>query len=160
MSLEDLPTEFYAHLVDILSASVDYMLTILSGGVKGKNASFADMGIAVDTVVSDCGQESEDNVIISDQHSLVLACAWLNLKECCLIASKFIDGASEVVERAGQIMITVLEGTRHKGALEASALAIGQFSACLFSSTNLDLCSIPQNLLTKVLGLYFFCSSE
>ena len=32
----------------------------------------------------------DDNVYISDDHSLALACTWLNLKECSLLASTLV----------------------------------------------------------------------
>ena len=157
MVLEDLScTSFFQDLVKTLKASTDFMLTVLSGGEKGKNASFADMSLAVEAVVSEHLKVDEDDnsVNISDEHSLVLACAWLNLKECALVASQIVDVESaDLVHEAGMVMTTVLTGSRHKGALEAAASALGDFSSHLFQSTDPKLSVIPHRILSTVLGI-------
>ena len=69
-----LPSTFHLDLVNQLEKSVHFMLGVLSGGKQGGNASFADMGIAVENMVSEQEQEDEnvnDHVSISDDHSLV-----------------------------------------------------------------------------------------
>ena len=75
------------------------------------------MGIAVANMSG-----GHQDVSISDEHSLVLACAWLNLKECCLLASKLFNASLEIVERVLELIITVLKGTRHKGMCLMSGL--------------------------------------
>lgn len=126
---------FHTDLINELERSIQFMMEILSGGNRNKNASFAQMGIAVESMISEEAMEedlTDDKVAISDDHSLVLACAWLNLKECCLVASKmYRDARPEIIERAGQLIISVLTGTRQKGALEAAASAMAEFCACL-----------------------------
>lgn len=69
----------------------------------------------------------------------VLACAWLNLKECCMVASKLFNAVSkEVVQRAGELIITVLTGTRHKGALEAAAASLADFCSKLLTNVTYE----------------------
>ena len=123
---------FYFKLINELEKSVQFMLQILGR----PNASFADMGVAVDQIV---GKATNDNdtmgeVNISEDHSLVLACAWLNIKEACLLTSELRSDSPEVVERAGQLLIKVLTSTRHKGVLEAAAVALSDFCCHLLTT--------------------------
>lgn len=126
LPLEQLGQEFFAQLCEQLEKSVGFMLNILGSN----NASFAEMGVAVENMIQENNQEA---VTISDEHSLILACAWLNLKECCLLAAKLslYCSADEVTDRAGLLIISVLTGTRHKGALEAAASALAQICCSL-----------------------------
>ena len=95
-----IPPTFHLDLVNELEKSVQFMLGVLSGGKQSGNASFADMGIAVENmvmeqdddnaVVADAGssaaggtllqEDQEMDVSISDEHSLVC----LLLRECQL----------------------------------------------------------------------------
>lgn len=150
MDLERLPADFYSALIDQLEKSVDFNLAVLSGGAK--NASFAEMGISVENMIpkSESHDDDAEEVCISDEHSLVLACAWLNLKECCLVASKLYAASStDVVERAGHLITTVLTGTRHKGALEAAASALANLCSHLLSGCDNDF--LPEKWLLRVM---------
>ena len=77
---------FDLKLINELEKSVHFMLDILGR----PNASFADMGQAVERVINvqeeNC-QERNMEVNISEEFSLVLACAWLNIKEASLLAA-------------------------------------------------------------------------
>jgi len=64
IQLENLDTSFYQNLMNVLEESVELMLEILSGGNQIKNASFADMGIAVEAITA----SKEASVSISDDH--------------------------------------------------------------------------------------------
>ena len=66
------------------------------------------------------------------------------------MASKLFNADSgEVVQRAGQLIITVLAGTRHKGALEAAAAALSDFCSKLL--TNVTHESLPETWLSNIL---------
>ena len=117
-----------------------------------RRSPFADMGIAVEAMTA----SDEATVTISEDHSLVLACAWLNLKESCLVASKLFEGS--VIRKAGQLMITVLTGTRHKGALEAAASAFAEFCAQLLRKE--DFSQLPEEWLHYVLGKWLTTQIE
>lgn len=50
------------------------------------------MGEAIEDLLNEVShndgeEEEDDSVSLSDNHSLVLACAWLNLKEASLVSS-------------------------------------------------------------------------
>ena len=140
---------FYLKLINELEKNVQLMLDILGGR---SNASFADMGQAVESVII---QEEEDysvQVNLSEEYSLVLACAWLNMKEACLLAAEMgCQDDEEVIERAGQLLIRVLTGTRHKGVLEAAAPALSDFCRHLLTSSNSKTCSFPEKWLKDVI---------
>jgi len=68
-------------------------LKIGKKGSEVQNASFADMGEAIEHLLSESStNDDEDSTVsLSDNHSLVLACAWLNLKETALVASSSVS---------------------------------------------------------------------
>jgi hypothetical protein len=153
MSLETaLSDDFYSELAKVLATTVNCMLQLLSGGSKTKNASFAEMGIAVENLLDQDSADvaGEDQVNISDEHSLILACAWLNLKECCLVSSKvFATSEIGVIETCGQVILSVLTGTRHKGALEAASAALADLSCQLLNRPQFS--KIPEKWLHMTL---------
>ena len=63
-----IPPTFHLDLVNELEKSVHFMLGVLSGGKQSGNASFADMGIAVENMVM---EQDDDNAIVADAGSSV-----------------------------------------------------------------------------------------
>ncbi|CAL4256102.1 unnamed protein product, partial [Meganyctiphanes norvegica] len=84
--------------------------------------------------------EVTDSSAISGNHHLVLSCCWQTLKMCCLISSRCIQHCSsclseDITESLLQhVMVRVLTGTRHKGAMEAAKAAYAQACSFLLSS--------------------------
>ena len=143
---------FYLKLINELEKSVHFMLDILGR----PNASFADMGQAVERVINvqeeNC-QERNMEVNISEEFSLVLACAWLNIKEASLLAAELGSIASsdhEVAQRAGQLLIRVLTGSRHKGVLEAAGPALSDLCRHLLTTGGKS-SSFPEKWLKDVI---------
>ena len=56
-----IPPTFHLDLVNELEKSVHFMLGVLSGGKQSGNASFADMGIAVENMVME-----QDDAVVAD----------------------------------------------------------------------------------------------
>ncbi len=108
--MQSLTASTVSHLVSALRLSVDTMLGVLgSCGNTGGNASFAEMGNAIDAIVG----EDESGLELSSEHQLVLACVWLNLKECALTAGKIValEGVeirAEEAEVLGELMVNIL----------------------------------------------------
>ena len=148
---------FYLKLINELEKSVHFMLDILGR----PNASFADMGQAVERVIN-VQKEDQEAVIrprqmtevnISEEFSLVLACAWLNIKEASLLAAELGSIASsdhEVAQRAGQLLIRVLTGSRHKGVLEAAGPALSDLCRHLLTTSGKS-SSFPEKWLKDVI---------
>ena len=61
-----IPPTFHLDLVNELEKSVQFMLGVLSGGKQSGNASFADMGIAVENMVM---EQDDDNAVVADAGS-------------------------------------------------------------------------------------------
>ena len=148
---------FDLKLINELEKSVHFMLDILGR----PNASFADMGQAVERVIN-VQKEDQEAVIrprqmtevnISEEFSLVLACAWLNIKEASLLAAELGSIASsdhEVAQRAGQLLIRVLTGSRHKGVLEAAGPALSDLCRHLLTTGGKS-SSFPEKWLKDVI---------
>ena len=90
---------FVKGMLAILQQSLEFMLDLLAGGGRGQSgesASFAEMGVAIENLleVTSATSGDKDKIAISDAHSLVLSCSWLNIKECALLASEAMIGLS------------------------------------------------------------------
>ena len=69
---------FVQSLLDVFGESLDFMLDLLAGSAgESNNASFADMGVAVEDMIRDAQKDEmasgDDTIGISDAHSLVLS---------------------------------------------------------------------------------------
>ncbi len=149
--------DFPRRAVGLLAESSRVMLGRLSS--RDAFADFSDMAEAVEAV---CEGE-EETVEISDEHQLVLACAWLNLKECCLLSTLLVqtfelsDGGAPGtlsvadVEKCCEVVIDVLARCRHKGAIISAQGSLQNLSARLLSCGKREFRSIPERFLTKIL---------
>ena len=161
-ALEVENTSLITSLIETISNSVNLMLSILSGSnnTSDQAASFADMGIAIDSMIEDNqneygNNEFEENFSISDEHSLILACLWLNLKSCSLMAAQLISTYRLDYEnsyRCSKVLSEVLTKCRHKGAMENAMFAMEKVCNTLMLVDDPDIRGIPQQILTDVLN--------
>ncbi|ROT78520.1 Thyroid adenoma-associated protein-like protein [Penaeus vannamei] len=83
----------------------------------------------------------EDNAI-SGNHQLILACCWQTMKACCAVTSMSVThwirhlSESLVEKLLHGVVVRVLTGTRHKGAMEAARASYGQLCSVLLSSNS------------------------
>ena len=148
---------FLDRLVLCLEETVKFMLGKLSNQDL-ENASFAEMSAAIDAIIDGTDNDG-DNVEISEEHQLILACSWLNLKECALLSALIVstfdtrepEVSPEIVSKCGQILVDVLTKCRHKGAMEATSLAVKDYATTLFANENPVFSRIPETMLRKVL---------
>ena len=156
-------TPFITTLIYTASKSASLMLSILSGNnekTKDDAASFADMGIAIDSMIVDTPNELENNSVeeeysISDEHSLILACIWLNLKSCSLMAAQIISTYTLDYEnsyRCAKLLSDILTKCRHKGAMENAMFAMEKVCNTLMDNDDPNIRDIPQKILTEVLN--------
>lgn len=159
---ERLGDRFSERLVEVMAISSRKMLQKLS---SEDNASFEDMGRAVDAIVGE--EVASEAIQISDDHQLVLACAWLNLKEVSLLCGYIVkhgklvelaDGdllgvslTPKLVSECGLLLETCLTRCRHKGVIESTNLACLDFSSRLLASEQKPFREIPELILTRVL---------
>ena len=154
---------FIVLLIDTISKSVNIMLAILSGGKDGSSeqaGSFEDMGIAIETIIQDTSSKLDSSVIeddftISDDHSLVLACIWLNIKAGSLMVARMVETYTlsyQAVLRCGEILTNILTKCRHKGAMENTMYALEVFCTVLRAEKDIEKQQIPSQILDQVLN--------
>lgn len=156
----------YAALIDLSKTISSYMLDTLaskSTGSPDMAPSFEEMSQAIDDIVRRSNAvETNDTISISVQQQLVLACAWLNLKESGNLAVQVAilllndEGLTKEdrvrqVEECAQIVYQILLRCRHKGAIEAAGDAMGLLCRRLFASREETIKAIPGNILTNFL---------
>lgn len=162
---------FLAELIQQLEESVEFMLKVLSGDLQNhnNNPSFQQMASAIDSLIAAEGNNASDDNIedtaIPEDHQLVLAAAWLNLKECAMMAGSLVSClpiditpspestalSLENVGRCGDVLLKILTVCRHKGAIVSANTACGLFSSRLLNSNNAQLRSLPGKYLQRVL---------
>ncbi|XP_042297557.1 thyroid adenoma-associated protein homolog isoform X2 [Sceloporus undulatus] len=159
--------------------------SFLLGVLQGKQASnveqqaaapsFADMGNAIGSLIQlgkDLGSqgEEEDSVLLSEEHSLILTCCWVSVKEIGLLlgglAEKVLpleplDGCEslltlQVVNLAAETFQDILLKCRHWGAVEGCSIGFTKFCTTLLRHPDQELQVIPETMLTQ--GLAFLRS--
>ncbi|KAK3907989.1 hypothetical protein KUF71_003121 [Frankliniella fusca] len=163
-------------LLLLLEANVDLCLNMLACRASADtafNPSFAEMGEAIDSIVSRpgrpgaAGEDGDDDglpLTLSPAHQLVLNCIWLNLKMCCVLASDLLEvdwqgeGAGTpqsqlFAERCARLPVSVLLRCRHKGAIEAAGAALQQVVKTLTDQSDMELRELPHRLLMEFLHL-------
>ncbi|XP_054852467.1 thyroid adenoma-associated protein homolog isoform X2 [Eublepharis macularius] len=161
---------FLNHLVGSMRDAVSLLL----GTLEGKQASSSgqeDMGNAIGSLIQLAkdpgGEDEEDSVLLSEEHSLILTCCWVSVKEIGLLlgglAQKILPLAPLVgselllplpaVKTASEVFQEILLKCRHWGAVEGCSLGFTKFCATLLSHPDPDLQDIPRAVLTQGLVL-------
>ncbi|XP_047447791.1 thyroid adenoma-associated protein homolog isoform X2 [Mugil cephalus] len=149
------------------------LLGVLYGGrdacatEKDAPPSFCDMGNAISTLISqasnDGGQaDGEECVLLSEEHSLVLTCCWVSLKEIGIFLGSLVEVilteskensksllTKQDLMRASNIFKNILLKCRHWGAVEGCGVGFTKFCACLLSSSDPELRDIPAQMLKQ-----------
>ncbi|KAL7392507.1 hypothetical protein ABVT39_025652 [Epinephelus coioides] len=132
---------------------------------KDAPPSFCDMGNAISSLIA---QESgggdvdgEECVLLSEEHSLVLTCCWVSLKEIGIflgsLVEKILTGSKpsmclltkDDLWRASKVFKNILLKCRHWGAVEGCCAGFTKFCASLLSSSDPELRDIPANMLKQ-----------
>ncbi|XP_077992794.1 tRNA (32-2'-O)-methyltransferase regulator THADA-like [Glandiceps talaboti] len=168
-------TEWRSLIGQILSM-VETIINSMLQVLFGKNANpdtdtspdFAEMGLAIDEVIAESlGEDSEyeESAVISTEHQLILACCWLNIKECSQLLGSFANKFSfslessngllttEQVRTMADIFVKILTKCRHRGAIEGCSLGFIKLCSRLLSSSIQELSSIPKNILVQTFSL-------
>ncbi|XP_008115552.1 tRNA (32-2'-O)-methyltransferase regulator THADA isoform X2 [Anolis carolinensis] len=157
--------------------------SFLLGVLQGKQSSsidqsasapsFADMGNAIGSLIQ-LGKEwgslealEEDSVLLSEEHSLILTCCWVSVKEIGLLlgglAEKVLPLAPpgngrqllplRVVHLAAEIFQDTLLKCRHWGAVEGCSMGFTKFCTALLRHPDQKLQAIPETMQTQGLTL-------
>ncbi|KAM6930999.1 tRNA (32-2'-O)-methyltransferase regulator THADA [Xenentodon cancila] len=133
---------------------------------KDTPPSFCDMGNAINSLISqesgDGQADGEECVLLSEEHSLVLTCCWVSLKEIGIflgsLVEKILTEAKQPSEcllakhdlmRASKVFRNILLKCRHWGAVEGCCIGFTKFCASLLSSSDPEINYIPAQMLKE-----------
>ncbi|XP_019956479.2 tRNA (32-2'-O)-methyltransferase regulator THADA [Paralichthys olivaceus] len=127
--------------------------------------SFCDMGNAINSLIAQTsggGQvDGEECVLLSEEHSLVLTCCWVSLKEIGIFLGSLVEKLlteikpsrhlleKEDLIRASKVFKNILLKCRHWGAVEGCCIGFTKFCASLLSSSDPELRDIPAHMLKQ-----------
>ncbi|XP_072289759.1 tRNA (32-2'-O)-methyltransferase regulator THADA [Eucyclogobius newberryi] len=127
--------------------------------------SFCDMGNAITSLITQAsgGGHSEECVLLSEEHSLVLTCCWVSLKETGIFLGSMVDhvfSQGQVyphlltktdLKKASRVFWNILIKCRQWGAVEGCCIGFTKFCARLLRSNDPELKEIPADMLKQVL---------
>ncbi|XP_074494084.1 tRNA (32-2'-O)-methyltransferase regulator THADA isoform X3 [Sebastes fasciatus] len=148
------------------------LLTVLYGdqdatcaSEKDAPPSFYDMGNAISSLIaqeSGGGQgDGEECVLLSEEHSLVLTCCWVSIKEIGIFLGSLVEKilttskpsecllTKEDLTRASNVYKNIFLKCRHWGAVEGCCGGFTKFCASLLSSSDPEIRDIPAHMLKQ-----------
>uniref|UniRef100_A0A3Q2QTY6 Si:ch211-225b11.4 n=1 Tax=Fundulus heteroclitus TaxID=8078 RepID=A0A3Q2QTY6_FUNHE len=152
-------------LLDLLEEISLLLLAVLRGDREACTAgkappSFCDMGNAISSLISQQSgggpAHEEDYVLLSEEHSLVLTCCWVSLKEAGVFLGSLVEKVlkesrqlltKQDLMRASEVFKDILLKCRHWGAVEGCCVGFTKFCTSLLSSDDPDLKDIPTQML-------------
>uniref|UniRef100_M4AUF1 Si:ch211-225b11.4 n=1 Tax=Xiphophorus maculatus TaxID=8083 RepID=M4AUF1_XIPMA len=152
-------------LLDLLENISLLLLAVLHGDCEAHAPpSFCDMGNAISSLISQQsggGQTDEEEcVLLSEEHSLVLTCCWVSLKETGILLGSLVEKVLKESKkhsaclltkrdlmRASDVFKDILLKCRHWGAVEGCGLGFTKFCTSLLNSSDSDLKDIPAQML-------------
>ncbi|XP_030316686.1 thyroid adenoma-associated protein homolog [Calypte anna] len=164
--------ELLTHLVTTARDITSFLLGTLQsqqgpGATEQAAApSFADMGNAIGSLImlgKGQGEEEEDSVLLSEEHSLILTCCWVSVKEIglllgglaeLLLAPALRDGLGillplPTLQTAAKVFQEILLRCRHWGAVEGCSMGFTKFCAALLNHPDAELQAIPRTMLEQ-----------
>ncbi|XP_035746371.1 LOW QUALITY PROTEIN: uncharacterized protein LOC118451888 [Egretta garzetta] len=169
-SWQELLTRLITTVRDITSFLLGALQSQQGPGANEQAAapSFADMGNAIGSLITlgkSRGQqeEEEDSVLLSEEHSLILTCCWVSVKEIGLLlgglAELLLDPALPAgsgpllplptLQTAARVFQEILLRCRHWGAVEGCSMGFTKFCAALLNHPDTELQAIPQTMLEQ-----------
>ncbi|XP_062446114.1 tRNA (32-2'-O)-methyltransferase regulator THADA-like isoform X1 [Rhea pennata] len=163
--------EFLTSLVATARDITSFLLGALQSG-QGPSSdqqatapSFADMGNAIGSLImlgKGQGQREDDSVLLSEEHSLILTCCWVSVKEIGLL----LGGLAELLlspapagpasplplaslQTAAEVFREILLRCRHWGAVEGCSVGFTKFCAALLNHAEAELRAIPPAMLAQ-----------
>ncbi|KAL2298502.1 hypothetical protein Nmel_015501, partial [Mimus melanotis] len=169
-SWQELLTRLVTTVRDITSLLLGALQSQQGRGADEQAAapSFAEMGSAIGSLImlgKGRGQEEEegDSVLLSEEHSLILTCCWVSVKEIGLL----LGGLAELLlspalpaelgpllplpslQMATKVFQEILLRCRHWGAVEGCSMGFTKFCAALLNHPDPELHAIPRAVLEQ-----------
>ncbi|XP_030000291.1 thyroid adenoma-associated protein homolog [Sphaeramia orbicularis] len=126
--------------------------------------SFCDMGNAITSLITQASGGSQGDtecVLLSEEHSLVLTCCWVSLKETGIFLGSLVEQiltkskpnkcplTKADLIRASKVFKNILLKCRHWGAVEGCCAGFTRFCASLLSTNDPEIRNIPANMLKQ-----------
>ncbi|XP_065106767.2 tRNA (32-2'-O)-methyltransferase regulator THADA isoform X2 [Paramisgurnus dabryanus] len=127
--------------------------------------SFCDMGNAISSLIGQHGagldEDGEENVLLSEEHSLILTCCWVSLKEIGIFLGYLVEKIQslpwrltvEELKRTSKVFKDIILKCRHWGAVEGCCIGFTKFCRTLLSSSDLEVREIPATILQQGLTI-------
>ncbi|KAM7416659.1 hypothetical protein PAMA_018626 [Pampus argenteus] len=132
---------------------------------KDAPPSFCDMGNAISSLIAQASGgnqgDGEECVLLSEEHSLVLTCCWVSLKEIGIFLGSLVERilaesktkecllSKEDLIRASKVFENILLKCRHWGAVEGCCVGFTKFCASLLSNNDPQFRDIPAHMLKQ-----------
>ncbi|XP_026068454.1 thyroid adenoma-associated protein homolog [Carassius auratus] len=125
--------------------------------------SFCDMGNAISSLIG-LDEDGEENVLLSEEHSLVLTCCWVSLKEIGIFLGSLVERilslhckeltlSVEELRKASKVFKDIILKCRHWGAVEGCCIGFTKFCRALLSSSDPEIREIPPLILKQGLSV-------
>ncbi|XP_041890886.1 thyroid adenoma-associated protein homolog isoform X1 [Corvus kubaryi] len=169
-SWQELLTRLVTTVRDITSFLLGALQSQQGPGADEQAAapSFAEMGNAIGSLImlgKGRGQEEEegDSILLSEEHSLILTCCWVSVKEIGLLlgdlAELLLSPALPAelgpllllptLQMATRVFQEILLRCRHWGAVEGCSMGFTKFCAALLNHPHPELQAIPRAVLEQ-----------
>ncbi|XP_066509917.1 tRNA (32-2'-O)-methyltransferase regulator THADA-like [Hoplias malabaricus] len=171
---EGLDHSVTVHILSLLEKITLLLLGVLYGDHhtddKEVPPSFCDMGNAISSLIGQGASEGvqldedgEENVLLSEEHSLILTCCWVTLKEIGIFLGLLVERilsckethllTVEELQRASKLFKDIILKCRHWGAVEGCCIGFIKFCSALLTSYDPQLRAIPGNMLQQGLSV-------
>ncbi|XP_048100579.1 thyroid adenoma-associated protein homolog isoform X2 [Alosa alosa] len=130
--------------------------------------SFCEMGNAISSVIGHqlgSDDHEEEHVLLPEEHSLVLTCCWVSLKEIGIFMGSLIEMMADEsnkmdhlvtagdMKRMSKLFKDIILKCRHWGAVEGCCRGFTKFCSTLLVSADREIRDIPAQLLKEGLQL-------
>ncbi|XP_063051688.1 tRNA (32-2'-O)-methyltransferase regulator THADA [Engraulis encrasicolus] len=127
--------------------------------------SYCEMGKAITSVIGQqAGSDGEEVILLSEEHSLVLTCCWVSLKEIGTFLGSLVERLSSLAEsvhlltvdhlrKVSKVFKDIILKCRHWGAVEGCCRGFTKFCSTLLLSADPEVQDIPVELLKEGLNL-------
>ncbi|MGH0163722.1 UNVERIFIED_CONTAM: hypothetical protein FKN15_062973 [Acipenser sinensis] len=153
-----------------ITATRDMLQAARTRPIHEAPPSFADMGNAIQSLISQGRgleqQDGGDAVLLSEEHSLILTCCWVSLKEIGILLGSLVEKALapptastgslisiEDLKTIAKVFQKILLKCRHWGAVEGCCVGFTKFCSVLLNHHNPDVKAIPRRLLEQGLSV-------
>ncbi|KAL2092807.1 hypothetical protein ACEWY4_012605 [Coilia grayii] len=128
--------------------------------------SYCEMGKAITSMIGQqAGSDEEEFILLSEEHSLVLTCCWVSLKEMGTFLGSLVERLSNPAQsvhhpltagdlrKVSKVFKDIILKCRHWGAVEGCCRGFTKFCSALLVSADPEVQDIPVQLLKEGLKL-------